>query len=238
MLNTKILIVDDEKPVNHLIRTHMQKEGFLAFPAYSGSEALKIVEEKKPNLIILENILPDMSGIDACLEIRKTNDVPILFLSRRADEVDKIVALSVGGDDYITKPFSTGELTARVKAHLRRQRNNQSSVSGSSGGLEKIYRYPGLTVNTLTREVSVDDSLVSLTAKEFDILELLIEQPKRIYSARQIFEHVWKTNAIGNDSRTVMVYMSTLRKKIESNPDNPKYILNVRRVGYTFNHRI
>jgi len=238
MLSAKILIVDDEKAVNHLIKSHAQKEGFLAFSAHSGSECLKIVKEKQPDLILLDNALPDMTGVEVCLEIRKTNNVPILFLSRKTEEVDKIVALSVGGDDYITKPFMSGELMARIKAHLRRQRSNGSNNSHAEEAEETVHQFPGLAVNIQTREVIVSGQHVSLTAKEFDIFALLITQPRRIHSAEQIFEHVWKTNAIGNDARTVMVYMSTLRKKVECDPNNPKYIVNIRRVGYKFNHHL
>jgi DNA-binding response OmpR family regulator len=235
MTGAKILIVDDENTVNHQIKSHIQKEGFLAFSAYTGSEALKIIKEKEPDLVLLDNMLPDMSGIETCLEIRKTNNVPIMFLSHRSEETDKIVALSVGGDDYLTKPFLPGELTARIKAHLRRRDMEHYEPHVSE---EKIFEFPGLTINVQTREVYLNGLSVYLTAKEFDILAFLIEQPKQIYSPEEIYEHVWKANAIGNDGRTVMVYISILRKKIECNPDNPKYIINIRRVGYKFNHHL
>ena len=239
MSTARILIADAEKAVNHQIKSHMQREGFLVFSAYSGSEALKIIKEKNPDLIVLDYMLPDMTGVDTCLEIRKTSNMPVLFISHKAEEVDKIVALSIGGDDYITKPFSTGELTARIKAHIRRWRLDGNKVAEQKKRVEeKVYRFPGLAVNTLTREVYVNDIPVYLTAKEFDILALLIESPKRIYSPEQIYEYIWKTSAIGNDARTVMVFISTLRKKIESGPGNPKYVINIRRVGYTFNHHI
>jgi len=213
----------------------MKKEGFLAFSAQSGKEALKIIKEKEPDLIILDNMLPDMTGVETCLEIRKTNNVPIIFISHKSEEADKIIALTVGGDDYITKPFLLGELTARIKALLRRRNMDRCAYPASE---ERILEFPGLTVNTLTREIFVNGIAVYLTAKEFDILSLFIEQPKRIYRPEEIFEYVWKTNAIRNDRRTVMVYISTLRKKIEYNPDNPKYIINIRRVGYMFNHHL
>ena len=233
MASEKILIVDDEKVINNLIKSYIQKEGYKAFSAFSGNEALDVIKKVSPDLIILDVMLPDTSGVDLCLEIRKTNDAPILFLSCKAEEVDKIIALSVGGDDYITKPFLPGELIARIKAHLRR-RNSMENREAQ----EKVFQFPGLTVNIQTREVLVNGTPALLTAKEFDVLALLIENPKRIFSAEQIFEQVWKTNAIASDSRTVMVYVSTLRKKIEYNPCNPKYIFNIRRVGYKFNHHL
>lgn len=154
-------------------------------------------------------------------------------MSCKAEEIDKIIALSVGGDDYLTKPFLPGELIARIKAHLRRSR-----LSEETEPAEEIYTMPGLTVNLSNHEVIADHKPITLTAKEFDILKTLIKNPKRIYSMDQLFELVWKTNALDGDARTIMVYISNLRKKIEVNPDNPKYILSVRGVGYKFNHKL
>ena len=236
MLDAKILIVDDEIAINNLIKTYIQKQGYTAISAFSGREALDAVKKESPSLIILDVMLPDISGVDICLEMRKITENPILFLSCKSEEVDKIAALSVGGDDYITKPFLPGELVARIKAHLRRQNRLENRAVREEE--EKIYKFPGLTVNTQTREVFVSEESVSLTAKEFDILSLLIAQPKRIFSAEQIFEQVWKSASTANDSRTVMVYVSTIRKKIEHNKNNPRYILNIRRVGYKFNHHL
>ncbi|MDO4552030.1 MAG: response regulator transcription factor [Bacillota bacterium] len=236
MPGEKILIVDDEKPINDLIRSYLLKEGFSPLSAYTGLEALELAQKEKPDLIILDIMLPDIEGINLCLEIRKKSAVPILFLSCKAEEVDKIVALSVGGDDYITKPFLPGELIARIKAHLRRVQS--PAYQPDSPEEDELLEFPGLSVNLTTREVLADGRPVALTAKEFDILKLLIKNPKRIFSTDQLFEMAWKTNILEGDSRTVMVYVSTLRKKIESNPDNPKYILNVRGVGYKFNHQL
>lgn len=234
MAGEKILIVDDEKPINDLIRSYVMKEGFIPFSAFSGKEALELIKSEKPDLIILDIMLPDIEGVDLCMEIRKTNNSPILFLSCKSEEIDKIVALSVGGDDYMTKPFLPGELIARIKAHLRRQK---SSGSGNASHDETI-EYPGLVINMQTREIFSDGQLISLTAKEFDILQLFLQNPKRIFTADQIFELIWKTNSLGGDSRTVMVYISTLRKKLEKNPESQKYIISIRGVGYKFNHKL
>ena len=236
MPGEKILIVDDEKAINNLIKSYLQKQGYTTISAFSAQEALDAVKKESPDLIILDVMLPGASGVELCLEIRKTNDAPILFLSCKAEEVDKIIALSVGGDDYITKPFLPGELVARIKAHLRRRNNMENREVQDPE--EKVFEFPGLSVNAQTREVIVSGEPVSLTAKEFDVLTLLITHPKRIFSAEQIFEQVWKTNATASDSRTVMVYVSTIRKKIEYNPSNPKYIISIRRVGYKFNHHL
>jgi len=236
MPRQKILIVDDEKEINDLIRSYIIKEEYLAFSAYDGKSALALVEEENPDLIILDVMLPDIDGTHLSLQIRGKSNAPILFLSCKGEEIDKIIALSAGGDDYMTKPFMPGELIARIKAHLRRR---QSSQYGSPEMEEaKTYNFPGLSVHMQTREVFSDGVSANLTAKEFDILTLLLGNPKRIFTVDQIFEHAWKLNSLEGDSRTVMVYISTLRKKIESNPANPKYILSVRGVGYKFNHNL
>ncbi|MCR5481956.1 MAG: response regulator transcription factor [Clostridia bacterium] len=233
MYNKKILIVDDEKTINDVISEYLEKEGYKTFSAPDGRTAMKILKSEKPDLIILDIMLPDISGIDLCLEIRKHWNTPILFLSCKAEEIDKIVALSVGGDDYVTKPFLPGELVARVKAHLRR---SQGDISREFE--EVILEAPGLTVNVTSREVFLDGMPVSLTAKEFDILCLLMKNPRRIYSAIQIFEHAWGVDSMTGDNKTVMVYISTLRKKIENNKNDYKYILSLRGIGYKFNHQL
>ncbi len=235
MAGEKILIIDDEKPINDLIRSYLLKEGFIPLSSYTGKDALELIRAEKPDLIILDIMLPDTEGIDLCLEIRKSNNSPILFLSCKSEEIDKIIALSVGGDDYMTKPFLPGELIARVKAHLRR---SKTPTGSSLSQAEELYEFPGLSINMQTREVLSDGQLVSLTAKEFEILQLFVENPKRIFSADQIFELIWKTNSLGNDSRTVMVYISTLRKKLDKSPDNSTYIISIRGVGYKFNHKL
>lgn len=234
MAGEKILIVDDERPINDLIRSYLVKEGFIPFSAYTGKEALDLIKSEKPDFIILDIMLPDIEGVDLCLQIRKTNNSPVLFLSCKSEEIDKIVALSVGGDDYLTKPFLPGELIARIKAHLRRQKSSGSAKDGD----DDILEFPGLLINMQTREVFSDGQPISLTAKEFDILQLFIQNPKRIFSADQIFELIWKTSSLEGDSRTVMVYISNLRKKLEKNAEGSKYIVSIRGVGYTFNHKL
>jgi len=236
MPNEKILIVDDEKEINDLIRSYVIKEGFIPLSAYNGKNALAIINEENPDLIILDIMLPDIEGTNLSLQIRGISNSPIIFLSCKAEEMDKIIALSAGGDDYMTKPFLPGELIARVKAHLRRQQ--AGNYNKPYEDVSETYRFPGLTVNMQTHEVNVDLKAVNLTAKEFDILKLFIKNPKQIFTTDQIYECAWKTNSLDGDSRTVMVYISTLRKKIETNPDNPKYVLSVRGVGYKFNHNL
>ncbi len=235
MAGEKILVVDDEKAINDLVASYLRKEGFFPLAAFNGREALLLLEKEKPDFIVLDIMLPDIDGNALCLEIRKKSNVGILFLSCRGEEMDKIIALSSGGDDYMTKPFLPGELVARIKAHLRRQQDlGYQKLSHQ----EEIYTFPGLSVNLDIREVLVEGEEVTLTAKEFEILKLFIQNPRRVFSADQLFELAWNTCSLDGDTRTVMVYISTLRKKIEPDPSNPKYILNIRGVGYKFNHQL
>lgn len=236
MPKEKVLIIDDEKPINQLIKSYLNKEGFQPIQAFNGKDALKLVNEENPDFIILDIMLPDIDGTNLCLEIRKTNNAPILFLSCKAEEMDKIIALSVGGDDYMTKPFQSGELIARIKAHLRRHQADR--IRDPYEDEEEIYDFPGLTINMMTHEVIAEGKQANLTAKEFQMLSLFVKNPKRIFSAEQLFELAWKTNSIEGDTKTVMVYVSTLRKKIEPDPSNPKYIISVRGFGYKFNHKL
>jgi DNA-binding response OmpR family regulator len=233
MPDEKILIVDDEKAINDLICSYVQKEGFSSLQVYNGKDALKAVSEYSPALIVLDVMLPDIEGPNLCLEIRKISDAPILFLSCKGEEIDKIVALSAGGDDYMTKPFSAGEFIARVKAHLRR---HQTSSLRRPGRGNDIFEFPGLTINMEMREVLVSGRPVKLTPKEFEILSIFVKNPTRIFSAEQLFEIVWQASSVYSDAKTVMVNISTLRKKIEFDPENPKYIINIRGFGYKFNH--
>ncbi len=235
MPGEKILIVDDEKEINDLIKSYIVKEGYLAFSAYNGKDALSVVKDQNPDLIILDIMLPDADGTDLSLQIRRMTDCPILFLSCKSEEIDKIIALAAGGDDYMTKPFMPGELVARIKAHLRRHKPVQFMEAEEPN---QVYQFPGLTVDLQSREVIADGNPANLTQKEFDILKLLVTNPKRVFTTDQIFEYAWRINSLEGDSRTVMVYISTLRKKIEVNPANPKYILSIRGVGYKFNHNL
>lgn len=232
MAHEKILIVDDEVMICKMIKTFLDEEGFHSFMAYDAASALEITEEVNPDLILLDINLPDISGVDLCLELRRKTQCHILFLSCKSEEIDKIIAFSAGGDDYITKPFQSGELIARVKAHLRRNRIMQSDLAKE---VETKYGYGALLVDAELYQVSLDGVEISLTPKEFQILLTLISQPKRVFSMEQLFEIVWKTDSLKGDARTVMVYISNLRKKIEPEEGGTKYIINIRGVGYKFN---
>jgi DNA-binding response OmpR family regulator len=233
MAREKILLIDDEVEITDLIKKYLQKEEYTVHIARSAQEALEQIAAENPDLIILDIMLPDIDGIELCLEIRKQSNAPVLFLSCKSEEIDKVMALSVGGDDYMIKPFLPGELIARVKAHLRRNRLIMNTVQQ-----DQVIQYPGIEVNTDTHEVIVNNELVNLSNKEFEILSILIKNPKRIYSMEQLFQMVWKMESFEGDARTIMVYISNLRKKIEPDPSNPRYIVNVRGVGYKFNHSL
>ncbi len=235
MAKEKILVVDDEQAINKLVCSYLTKENFIPLSAYNGEDALTILKKENPDLIILDVMLPDTEGPALSLEIRKHSNAPIIFLSCKTQEIDKIIALSAGGDDYMTKPFMAGELIARIKAHLRRQ---NTLIRGASQQVENIYDFGSLKVDFDTHECTAYGKEINLTSKEFDILKLLIENPRKVFPASQIFETVWKTNCMENDTKTVMVYISTLRKKIEENPNDPKFIISVRGVGYKFNQNL
>lgn len=232
MIQKSILIVDDDSSIRDLIDFYMKKEGFIVYAAENGQKAREIIRTQHPDLILLDIMLPDVNGVDLCFEIRKKYNAPILFLSCKEEEMDKIIALSVGGDDYITKPFLPGELIARVKANLRRSEITEAPQK------EQIYEVPGMVINNTLREVTVDGREVNLTTKEFDILLLLVKNPRRIYSAEQLFEYAWKEESLKSDKNTIMVYISNLRKKIDNNESGRKYILSIRNLGYKFNHHL
>lgn len=229
MAEEKILVVDDDKDINKLISSYLKKENYKAFSAFNGHDALEIIKNENPDLIILDVMLPDSDGTSLCLDIRKMSDAPIIFLSCKTQEIDKIMALSAGGDDYMTKPFMPGELIARIKAHLRRSSSNTAIPE------DQKYKFDDYTIDFDSYELLHDGKEINITTKEMEILRLLISNPRKVFSVKQIFEAVWKTVYMENDSNTVMVYIRNIRKKIEKDPNKPKYIINVRGVGYKFN---
>ncbi len=231
MPNEKILLVDDEKGIIEFCSLYLTEEGFRVVPAYSGKEALAVLKKQQIDLIVLDIMLPDIEGTELCLSIRKITDCPIIFASCKSNDIDKVIALGAGGDDYLTKPFSGLELVARIKAHLRRNRLMESRKTEP----EALLEYKDIRINIDTYEVECCEKKVSLSAKEFEILALLMSNPKRIYTVEQIYEAVWKENSLDGDSRTIIVYIGNIRKKIEPDPSNPKFILTVRGVGYKFN---
>ncbi|HHV62868.1 MAG TPA: response regulator transcription factor [Firmicutes bacterium] len=234
MAGEKILVVDDEAVVRKVVEHHLVREGFRVIAAGDGGSVFELVRAHEPDLIILDILLPDLDGIEVCREIRKGNNVPIIFLTSKRDSSDIVLGLGVGGDDYIVKPFNPKELIARVKANLRR--SLLQNVVCQPPGQRKVLAYPGLEIDLPSRTVSVGGSPVALTNKEFELLALLAQNPNRVFSYNQLLELVWqfKYNA---DYRTVMVHINRLRRKIELDPSKPRYIITVRGIGYKFHHQ-
>lgn len=229
MRREKILIVDDEIEIGELICLYLAREGYQTLTAFDGYSAIEIVEKQRPELIILDIQLPDLDGFEVCLELRKITKAPILFLSCKGEDLDKILGLGVGGDDYMTKPFSPGELVARVKAHLRRSR-----MQSEPAQTEQDLRYGDLTIEPKSFTVTLRGEPVPLSAKEYQLLLLLAKNPDRVYSLDQLFTQIWESPSIG-DPRTVIVHISNVRKKIEDDPSRPTYIVTIRGGGYKFN---
>ncbi|MEK5057182.1 response regulator transcription factor [Paenibacillus shunpengii] len=235
MSHESILVLDDELEISELIRLYLEREQYHVTTVSTGQAAIQAVYELQPDLIILDILLPDMDGLEICRQIRDHTPAPILFLSCKGEDWDKISGLSVGADDYMTKPFSPGELVARVKAHLRRVHRQPQPVVTSNEVIydRHILDFGDLLINETTHEVHIRGTAVQLSATEFNILHKLACQPGRVFPTEQLFDFIWGADHYG-DTRTVMVHISNLRKKIEANPSMPQYIQTVRGVGYKF----
>ncbi|PRX25111.1 winged helix family two component transcriptional regulator [Orenia metallireducens] len=227
-MSNKILVVDDEENIVELVKFNLEKDGYQVTTAYDGEEALKKVEEVHPNLVVLDLMLPKLDGFDVCRQIRKDSKlskIPIIMLSAKGEEIDKILGLELGADDYVTKPFSPRELLARVKAILRR-------VKKKSEKEEEIIALGDIKVDLTKYRVEVDGSEISLTPKEFDLLAVLMTHPGQVFSRSYLLDELWGYDYHG-DTRTVDVHIRRLRKKI-SNHSDKESILTVRGVGYKF----
>ncbi|WP_219837681.1 response regulator transcription factor [Paenibacillus sp. R14(2021)] len=233
MSGSNILVVDDEADITELIRLYMEREGFVVETTDNGEDAVELTAALKPDLVILDIQLKQMDGFDVCKQIRSMSDVPILFISCKSDDTDIIHGLTVGGDDYMTKPFSPSQLVARVKAHLRRQSVYDRQRPGDRA-FDEVLRFDGLVIDLPARSVHVRDKEVFLSAKEFELLVRLAKTPNRAFALDDLYTVVWGHDSMG-DTRTLMVHVSNLRKKIEPDPANPMYIVTVRGVGYKFN---
>lgn len=224
-------MVDDEAEIIKLISLYLQSEKVRLRTAASGEEALAIIESEPIDLVVLDIMMPGVSGIEVCLAIRERRQMPIIFLSAKSEEIDKIHGLSVGADDYVTKPFSPLELVARIKSQLRRYAALRPAAPGAAAMPSSVLRHDGIALDTLTREVTVEDAEIRLTPREFSILELLLRHPGRVYSMEQLYELVWQ-EPFYESANTVMVHIRKLREKIEENPRQPRYIKTVWGVGY------
>ena len=223
-----ILVCDDDKEIVEAIEIYLSQEGYDVLKAYDGIEAMEILEEKEVNLLIIDVMMPRLDGIRATLKIREKNSLPIIILSAKSEDSDKILGLNIGADDYLTKPFNPLELVARVKSQLRRYTQLGSRVTEQQ---EEIYVTGGLMINDERKEVTVDGELVKLTPIEYNILLLLMKNQGRVFSIHQIYEAIWNEEAIGADN-TVAVHIRHIREKIEINPKEPRYLKVVWGVGY------
>lgn len=222
-----ILVCDDDKEIVEAIEIYLMQEGYNVEKAYGGQEALKIVKDKKIDLMIIDVMMPKLDGIRATLQIRKESKIPIIILSAKTEDADKILGLNVGADDYVTKPFNPLELVARVKSQLRRY-TTLSSYGDEEGN---VYEAGGLLINDDLKKVIVDGEEVKLTPIEYNILLLLLKNKGKVYSINQIYENIWNEEAIGADN-TVAVHIRHIREKIEINPKEPRYLKVVWGVGY------
>ncbi|WP_047980150.1 response regulator YycF [Ornithinibacillus contaminans] len=223
----KILVVDDEQPIADILKFNLEKEGYEVICAYDGDEAIKLAETEKPDLILLDIMLPNKDGNEVCREIRKTQTMPIIMLTAKDSEIDKVLGLELGADDYVTKPFSNRELIARVKANLRRQQN----VPEDSTRENKDIAIGSLVIHPDAYTVSRDGKEIELTHREFELLHYLARHIGQVMTREHLLETVWGYDYFG-DVRTVDVTVRRLREKIEENPSNPAWIVTRRGVGY------
>lgn len=226
----KVLVVDDEKLIVKGIRFSLEQDGMEVNCAYDGEEALKMAREKEYDIILLDVMLPKMDGFEVCQQIREFSNVPIVMLTAKGDDIDKILGLEYGADDYITKPFNILEVKARIKAIMRR-----TERKGTVEEQHKIVEVGDLMLDCEGRRVSIAGKEINLTAKEFDVLELLVFNPNKVYSRENLLNIVWGYEYPG-DVRTVDVHIRRLREKIEENPSEPKYVHTKWGVGYYFQH--
>lgn len=231
-LNTKdltVLVVDDEPNIVEVVSAYLQRELFNVVTANDGEMALRKVSEHNPDLIVLDVMLPKLDGLEVLRRVRAAGNTPVIMLTARGEESDKLVGLGIGADDYLTKPFSPRELVARIKAVLRRA----TLVPQPEPGADSLLRFTGLKINPRTRSVETDTASLELTAKEFDLLFFLASHPSEVFTRTQLLDHVWDYSYYG-DTSTVTVHIRRLREKIEPDPMRPRYIKTVWGVGYKF----
>lgn len=228
-MKNKILIAEDEKPISDIIKFNLEKEGYEVITAYDGAEALKKALSETLDLIILDVMLPSMDGFEICRKVREKLSTPIVMVTAKEEEVDKILGLELGADDYITKPFSIRELVARVKANVRRHEMNLASENSAA----EIITSNNLSIDLMKYEVKKEGKGIDLTVREFELLKFLAKQKDQVFSREQLLERVWGYEYYG-DIRTVDVTVRRLREKVEDDSSNPSYIMTKRGVGYYF----
>jgi DNA-binding response OmpR family regulator len=221
----RVLVVDDEPMVREVVTSYLERDGYQVDATGDGSTALDMARARPPDLLILDVMLPSKDGFSVLQELRKTSSVPVILLTARTEETDRVLGLELGADDYVVKPFSPRELTARVRSVLRRTRPQEPGA---------LLEFEGLSVDPTTREVKVGDRTVELTPKEFDVLAFLAAHPRQVFSRGQLLQQVWDSSAEWQDPATVTVHVRRLRTKIESDPQEPRWLQTVWGVGYRF----
>lgn len=222
-----ILVCDDDREIVDAIEIYLSQDGYRIFKAYDGEQAIALLKKEDIQLLIMDIMMPKLDGIRATLKIREYSSIPIIMLSAKSEDTDKILGLNIGADDYITKPFNPLELVARVKSNLRRY----TSLGSLSGDNKAVFQVGGLVINDDTKQVTVDGEPVKMTPIEYNILLLLVKNQGRVFSIDQIYENIWNEDAIGADN-TVAVHIRHIREKIEINPKEPRYLKVVWGVGY------
>jgi DNA-binding response OmpR family regulator len=223
-----ILVVDDEKTIVTAIEVYLKNQNYNVFKAYNGEDALQIFEKEELHLVLMDIMMPQLDGIQATIKIRETSNVPIIFLSAKSEDMDKILGLNIGADDYITKPFNPLELLARVNSNIRRC----TSYTNNTAPQENVIKIGGIELNDATKEITVDGEPIRTTPLEYKILHLMMRNPNRVFSIEEIYENVWQAPAYNPD--TVTVHIRRIREKIEINPKEPKYLKVVWGIGYKF----
>ncbi|KRE45793.1 response regulator transcription factor [Paenibacillus sp. Soil724D2] len=237
-MGSLVLVVDDETNIIDVCTVYLQREGYQVISAVSGDEAIRLWRLHNPQLIVLDLMMPGKNGWQVCEEIRNEQDVPIIMLTALGDEMDRLMGLTMGADDYLTKPFSPRELVLRAKAILRRLQRGQAEGANRAGAVPPahIMKFPGLEFNVLHRSVRVNGKEIELTVKEFELLHLFAGHPEQVFSRNQLLSKVWDIDYYG-DTTTVTVHIRRLREKIEPNPSQPRYIKTVWGIGYKFEGR-
>ena len=221
----KVLVVDDDETVRVLLTRYLEMEGFAVAQVSDGGGALAAIASENPDLVLLDLMLPAQDGLDILTRLRRDSQVPVILLTARGGEADRILGLKLGADDYVVKPFSPGELAARINSVLRRSR---------TAAPQSVLQFDGLSLDLGTREVTVGDLMVTTTAREFDLLAFLASSPRQVFSRQQLLENVWASSGEWQDPDTVTEHIRRIRRRIEADPDHPRWIRTVRGVGYRF----
>jgi DNA-binding response OmpR family regulator len=221
----RILVVDDESTVREVVARYLERDGYEVEMASDGAAARRSLASFRPDLVVLDIMLPAVSGLEVLRDIRRDGELPVILLTARAEEADRVAGLELGADDYVVKPFSPRELTARVRSVLRRAMPRPDSAR---------LTFDRLTIDPASREVTVDGNLVDLTAREFDLLAFLASSPRQVFSRGQLLEQVWDSSTTWQDPATVTVHVRRLRQKLDADPQNPRWVTTVWGVGYRF----